>query len=274
MKPEQDAVMAYVDGELDAPARARFEAALAADPTLQDAVQRERQLRQVLSAAYDPVLNEPMPAALRAAVAAKPLPASAQLHDLAAARAARQPPVSSAPQRTWAWPEWGALAACLVVGLALGLVLNLKPALDGGADRLALARAADGTLRAQGSLDRQLTQALASEPATEPGSQPAANVAVGLSFLAQDGRYCRSFALAGAAPTAGLACRTADGWVVQALMPAQPAASAASTVSSAGFRMAATALPPALLDLVDTLRAADTLDAAAERAARDRGWRR
>ena len=261
MKPDADAVMAYVDGELDAPARARFEAALAADPTLQDAVQRERQLRQVLTAAYDPVLDEPVPAALRAAVSPKPVAASAQLHDLAAARAARLPP---APRRPLAWPEWGALAASLVVGLALGLVMNPKPAADGRSDRLALARAADGTLRALGLLDRQLTQALASDAII----QPAADVAVGLSFVAQDGRYCRSFALAGTAPTAGLACRDAEGWAVQALMPAPPAA------STTDFRMAATALPPALLELVDTLRAADTLDAAAERAARDRGWRR
>ena len=270
MKPDQDAVMAFVDGERDAPARARFEAAMASDAALRAAVQRERQLREMLSAAYDPVLNEPMPPALQAALSTPATAPRAKVLDLAAARsaqAARQPPP---PRRAWAWPEWGALAACLVVGLALGLMTNVSQTLGGTSEQLALARTADGTLRAQGALDRQLSQALASEPT--------AQVSVGLSFLAHDGRYCRSFALAGAAATAGLACRDGEGWAVQALMPSASAAAVASAASAPSappaFRMAATALPPALLALVDTLRAADTLDAAADRAARDRGWRR
>lgn len=243
--------MAYVDGELDITQAAQFEAQVAADPALQQALQRERDLRAALSAAYDPVLSEPVPAALRARVSVP-----AKVVSLDAARAARVLPQPAARTR-WSWPAWGAMAACLVLGLTLGLSGPWR-ATDAAP---ALARSADGSLLAQGALDARLTSALAGDP-------PAA-VAVGLSFAARDARYgyCRSFVLQGAQATAGLACRSAQGWVVQALAPAivQP---------QGGYRTAATALPPALLQLVDQMRAADPLDAAAERAARDGGWKR
>ena len=65
-------VMAYVDGELDSTQVAEFEARIAADPALQRAVQRERDLRAALSAAYDPVLAEPVPLALQALLSPAP----------------------------------------------------------------------------------------------------------------------------------------------------------------------------------------------------------
>ena len=69
-------VAAYVDGELDTAARARFEADMARDPSLADAVAAQRRLRARLAAAYDPVLSEPVPPALRmAAEAANDRPA-------------------------------------------------------------------------------------------------------------------------------------------------------------------------------------------------------
>ena len=76
-------LMAYVDGELDPTQAVQFEAQIAADPALQRAVQRERDLRAALSAAYDPELAEPVPPALRALVSAP-----AQVVSLDAARAA------------------------------------------------------------------------------------------------------------------------------------------------------------------------------------------
>lgn len=244
-------VTAYVDGELDGAQAAEFEARIAADPALQRAVQRERDLRAALSAAYDPVLAEPVPPALRALVTAP-----AQVVSLDAARASRAAPPAAAKAR-WHWPEWGAMAACLVLGLTLGLSGPWR-ATDAAP---ALARSADGTLLAEGVLETQLSSALASDPP--------AGVAVGLSFLARDARYgyCRSFVLQGGQATAGLACRSAAGWVVQALAPA-------TVQPQGGYRMAATALPPALLQIVDQMRAADPLDADAERAARDAGWKR
>ena len=75
-------LLAYVDGELDAAARADVDAAIAVDPQLAQRVQQQQALRQMLSATYDPVLDEPMPARLLAAARA-PLP-SRKVVDLGA----------------------------------------------------------------------------------------------------------------------------------------------------------------------------------------------
>jgi hypothetical protein len=252
MTHEAQRVMAYVDGELDADARDEFERALAADPSLQAAIERERALRAALAAAYGPVLDEPMPASLQAAVRA-----DNAVVDLAAARRAKQ---RSAPARRWHWPEWGAMAACLVLGVALGFGgVSFVP----GARDDVIARRVDGVFVAQGSLDRVLTDALAADGSASPA------LAVGLSFKARDGRYCRSFVTGAVTATAGLACRDGGAWQLQALAPAE----AASTAPGA-YRQAAAALPPALLEAVEKLRDGDMLDAAGERAARARGWQR
>jgi anti-sigma factor RsiW len=269
---DRQAVMAYVDGELEGDAAAAFEARLAVEPMLAGAVAAERALRATLAAAYDPVLDEPLPEALQRLVAAPQAPA--EVVSLASARAARAGP-PSAPSaandpaaRPWRWPEWAAMAACLVLGVAIGIAGLWR----GGGDvpdgaAATLARAADGRLLAQGTLAERLDVALASEPAAD-------GIAIGLSFRATGGGWCRSFAMAGAAPAggalAGIACQAAPSskaWTVHALAPA-PGADAGG-----GYRTAATALPPTLLTVVDDLRAGDTLDAAAERAARDAGWR-
>jgi len=64
-------VHAYVDGEMDEAARAAFEAKLGQDMPLQDALYRERRLREMLSGAYAPVLAEPMPDRLSALLKAR-----------------------------------------------------------------------------------------------------------------------------------------------------------------------------------------------------------
>lgn len=253
MTPDTEAVMAYVDGELDAHARVAFEAALANDATLRAAVERERALRTRLADAYDPVLAEPLPPALQATFA----PASPVV-DLAAVREKRRAATHAAPRgRAWRWPEWGAMAASLALGTAIG-VWGIAP---GGGEEL-VARRADGTLVAHGALDEALTRTLAVDPGR-------AGIALGLSFKARDGRYCRTFAIeATPAGTAGLACRGATAWELQALAPGP-----SGGVAPGGYRQAASALPPALLPQVERLRDGDALDADGERAARERGWR-
>lgn len=257
MQHDADQVMAYVDGELDAVARAAFEAALANDAGLSAAVQREQALRVTLAAVYDPVLDEPVPAALRAALQ----PTNTAVVDLAAARAARVPrDVAPRRWRQWHWPEWGAMAACLALGTALG-VWGLAPGV-GGTDEI-VARRADGTLVAQGALDRLLTGTLAAD------ADPPRGLNVGLSFKARDGRYCRVFSIEAGAATAGLACRDGSAWQLQALAPSE-----AASAPPGAYRQAATALPRALLPIVERLRDGEVLDTAGERAARERGWQR
>lgn len=137
--------------------------------------------RRRLSAAFDDVLNEPVPDRLTALLA-EPAPAP-QVVDLGAVRARRQGMNN--------WAAWGGMAATLMLGTLIGT--RLAP--PGGDDRLL----------AQGAIARALDTQLA--------SAPAGPVAVQVSFKAKDGRFCRSFSTDG---SAGLACRERDGaWALQ-----------------------------------------------------------
>lgn len=238
MKITDQQLMAYADGELDAAAAAEVDAAIAADPPLGEAVARHRALRRQLRDAFAPALDEPVPERLMALVRAPAAPTA----DV----------VALSPRRRWALPEWAGMAAALVLGVALSQAF-LRP---GPAD---LRTVAGGALRAHGALAQALDRQLAAE--VSPGDR----IAVGLSFRDGSGTYCRSFVLRDERPLAGLACRADDGWHV-------PIASEAPA-ETGELRQAAAALPPAVLLAVETRLAGDTLDAEAERRARDAGWR-
>lgn len=216
---------AFVDGELSAAERQAFEAEMAADPALAEAVARERRLRERLAAAYGPVLDEPVPLRLELA-----------------AQAANDPPKSR-----WSLPQWGAIAASLAAGVLVGRAALPDPG---------PLRMQDGALAVRGELAQALDERLAAE---------AGPIRVGLSFRSTDGRYCRTFQ---SSPDrlAGLACRGDSGWVAHTATAWVPAAEAA-------YRTAGAETPPQVLAAVDALIAGDTLDADAERAARERGWR-
>jgi len=143
-------------------------------------------------------------------------------------------------------PPWAALAACLVLGVVAGRVLWPEPG---------PLMSRGGELVARDGLETALTRQLASEPGV---------VRVGLTFKGRDGRYCRTFASA-ADRLAGLACRRDGRWVAETTTAWTPQTATA-------YRTAASATPPAVLAAVDAAIAGEALDAAAERAARDRGW--
>lgn len=151
------------------------------------------------------------------------------------------------PPGRFAWAPWGAVAASLLVGLLIG-----RLALPAGGP---LTVAGDG-LVARGALARALDTQLASDGGA---------VRVGMTFRTAEGRYCRTFQSAGDR-LAGVACRDGDRWVARTTTAWAPAAGPA-------YRTAASETPPAVLATVDALIVGDALDAAAERAARDRGWR-
>jgi len=133
----------------------------------------------------------------------------------------------------------GAIAASLVAGLFIGQIE--RPA--GVTDRAdALALAPDFARK----LDTQLSG--------EPGP-----VRVALSFRAQDGAYCRSFS---ATHLDGVACRTATGWSLRYAAP--------STASGGAYAQAGT--DPGQASAIAAMIAGEPLDAAGERAARERGW--
>lgn len=196
------------------------------------------ELRRRVAAAYEPVLDEPLPQRLQLLLAQ---PAVA---DLAAERERRAP-------RRWGaltWAQLGGMAASVLVGVLVGLQWPEHEALvlERGGDLIA---------------GERLARALDTRLAADAGAA-AANVQV--TFIDRDGRYCRTFI---AQQLAGLACRAEGGWSV--------VATAREERKVAGdMRQAASSLPRAVLEAVDARIAGTALDTTQERAARDRAWRR
>jgi hypothetical protein len=257
------AVMLYVDGELAAPEQAAFDARLAHEPALANAVARERALRTRLQSAYAPMLDEPMPAGLLDLLAmpdAALTPTAANdVMPLGTSDAHR----AALPHaRRWRWPEWGAMAASLMLGVVFGARL-LAPHPSGAGDTLALNVGKDGTITAQAQLRDALEQRVAGTDFVANS-----NVTVGLSFRNHAQQYCRTFTLDNA--SSGIACKGSEGWAVAHLEHATPAPGASA---AGGYRTAASPFSPALLAAVDTLRDGETLDATAENLARAKGWK-
>jgi hypothetical protein len=143
------------------------------------------------------------------------------------------------------------MAACLVAGVAAGVAGGRYAWPEQGS-----VTARDGVLSASGALETALTNQLAGQPG---------RVNVGLSFKTATGRYCRTFQSAGDR-LAGVACRQPDGWAIQTTTVFSPKPTPA-------YRTAASPTPTAVLAAVDGLIAGVPLDTAAERTARDKGWK-
>lgn len=248
MNYDDDTLMAYADGELDPAQRAAIARAMQDDPAVAAAVARHQALRRDVFAAFAGTLDEPVPERLQP-------PAAAPVHELAAARSARAAAAlqeQERRQRRLGWPQWGALAASLAVGVLAGSLVTGWFG-SGSGSELALA-GAGGELTAGG----RLAQALDRQLAQDSG---AGEVRIGLSFQSHSGAYCRTFQMGG---SSGLACRDGGNWRIPVL--------ADSAAAAGEYRQASAQLPPAVLDAVDARLAGGTLDAAAERAARARGW--
>jgi hypothetical protein len=248
MKFTDEILMSFADGELAEPMRSQVERAVRADPDVAARVAQHRALRARVYNSFSRVLDEPVPQRLRSAAA------GAKVVHLDAVRASRQPPPAQAqaPQRS-GWQRWGALAASLVVGVLAGAMgwQNLQ------ADPLVALNGDSGALVARGTLAQALSQQLASSNAAD------ATVRIGVSFVARDGNYCRSFALGS---TAGLACGNGARWTIPVL--------AEQDAPAGTYRQAGATMPPAVLEAIDQRIDGMALDAAGERTARQRGWKR
>jgi hypothetical protein len=180
-----------------------------------------------------------------------PCARGASVSDFAAAAQARKDAREARTARRWSWPEWGAMAASLVIGVIIAQFALRSP---GSAPFISQ----QGQLLAQGDLARTLTEQLASTQAT------GADTAVGVSFRTKDGSYCRSFTMRSSS-TAGLACREGDAWRVDVL--------ARTDNSSGEYAQAGSALPAAVLSAIEQQIDGEPLDAAAEVRAREADWR-
>jgi len=248
MNFSDETLMAYADGELDAAQRGAVEQAMREDPRVAAAVERHRALRAKVFGAYAGVLDEPVPERLRPAA---PAPSVVSLDAVREARRQATAGAKPADVRRPAWLQWGALAASLVVGVLAGSAW-----LGGGGEQAWVSADANGRLVAGAALASALSDQLASAQAQGP-------VRIGASFASKDGGYCRSFQLEG---SAGLACREGDSWRI----PVFKEGAAADTE----YRQAASGMPAAVLEAIDERIEGAALDAAAERAARERGWKR
>jgi len=236
-----ETVMAYVDGELGETARAALDAAIATDPELARRVARHRALRGRLHQALDPVMQEPVPERLLAAARSVPMPRGTVV------------PPRRVPLAGWSWPQWGAMAASLVVGILLAPLLWRQPAAPVGVR--------NGQLLASGALAHALSEQLAN---TQPANAP---VRMGVSFVSRSGNYCRTFILRDRSALAGVACRELEGWILRAV-------ATASSAETGEYRLAASSLPPGIERTVNDLIDGDPLDADTEVSARASGWQR
>jgi hypothetical protein len=201
----------------------------------------ERDMRQDASLGAEVERHRALAKRVNAAyapIAEEPPPA----HLVAAATVANDP----VRRRAARLGPWAAVAASLVVGLIVGrgFLAPRGPIVERG-----------GALVADGQLATALTSQLSAQPGV---------VKVGLTLKTPQGRYCRTFE-SRLDRLAGVACRQDGRWVIRTVTAWRPPVETA-------YRQAASDTPPEVLATVDAL-SGQSLDAEAERAARDAGWR-
>ena len=206
-------LLAFLDGAITDDALIdRIEAAINADPALAMRIEALATGEDVAAAAvrdaFAPVLDAPVPGRLTAVLA--PAPHTAEVVDLAAARADKRPlPTPANDTGTgWRWPQFGAMAASLVLGVVIGGPLLTGGGAGDGVDNASLVLAsADVTTM----LD------------TAPSGQAVDLASLGrgevvLTFRNADGQLCRQFMIegSGGATSDALACSGGEGWQVEA----------------------------------------------------------
>jgi len=243
-----DLLIAYIHGELAEPARAAVERAMRADPVLAARVAQHRARgRSVGNRLFGVSANghDGADAGTRATTA----PGAKVVH-LNSLRPGRSPPPQPGAGN-WARRHWIAIGAAFVFGAAAGALGWRALQIDAG---LAMLDDDNGTLVARGPLVAALDSQLAT-----PGPS-GSGVRIGVTFVAKDGAYCRSFVVD---TIAGLGCLSNARWTIPVL--AQGQAGAAYVDGSAP--------PPAVREAIEVRIAGATLGADAERAALRRGWK-
>ncbi|WP_309622902.1 hypothetical protein [Novosphingobium sp.] len=177
MTVSDERLAAYADGELNEFEAAQVRRAIGADPALADQLAALEGLKAALAAHYDPILAQPVPAAL-----SDPIEQAAKVTNLSAAREARQRWFSKPVVRYAALP---ALAASLLIVVFVGRGGESDTA---GYAAPQLAAALDGAL--SGETGRDGTKLL-------------------LSFRDSAGSACRAYA---GKTGAGIACHGDKGW--------------------------------------------------------------
>jgi hypothetical protein len=264
MSFSDETLRAYADGVLDEATRRAVEEAMRSDDGL---ARRVAQLRTQGDryGAYGRQAEDAAPRrqTLRGATVV-------QLAAVRAHRAAHQSATRKAARRRWSWLEWSALAGVLLIGVVAGKFGLAYVQLNWPTELVAPNPVAvrDGMLVAQGKLAQALNLQLGGT-ATNDG-----NVRIGVSFVAGEGGYCRSFTLASnalvpAQALAGLACRTGDDWLIPVLVQ-----NGRQAPQAPAYRGEGSDTPPAVLEAIDQRIAGPELDVKAEQEAQRKGWQR
>lgn len=237
-------LIAFLHGELNEIEIKRVEAAMAADQSIEARAEALALQDDHIRDAFDDILVAPVPDRLTATVmTTQP---EVEIVDFAAARARKS-------QRSWGWPQFGAMAATLAVGLIAGWQANTP---TGSAPDALVVASAQGPM-----LGREAQSFLATAQSGEPKALASIGTAsVTISFKTVDGALCRQFAIASSTgATDGVACREGSEWKLQAL--------AARAGETGEMRTASGDAAPAVLATVDELIDGAPLDANAEKDA-------
>lgn len=242
-----DLLIAYINGELAEPAHAAVERAMRADPILAARIAQHRAQQQTqrgrafgVSANGHDGANHPR---------SSTPPCGAKVVHLNSLRPGRTVPPMQVGGSNWCRRHWVAIGAALAAGLVLG-AFGWRSL--GAAPGLAVFDHENGALVAHGPLVAALAGQLATPGPSDSG------VRIGVTFVARDGGYCRSFVVD---TTAGLACLKSGRWTVPVLSQGDGAA-----------WLDGSAPPPAVRDAIEARMAGTALDPVAEREAQKKGW--
>lgn len=262
--PDDETLVAYADGNLDAASAAGIEARMAQDQDLRDYVQlliRSGKLaRDVFDADLQPADDGKLAAMIMGSAASK----SADTSNVVTLPRAR---VQQAPLRAYALPMAAAIA--LMVGSVAGYQFGQRTP---GPSNAASVDVAVGPVRSGSALATLLD---------ERGSGDAMNLAdvqrelmVIATFRDRAGRVCREFEVTDTAVpengiTAGVACRDASGWRIEG------AANVASIppASDQDFSPASGEQASAIEGILKAVGAKPALPKADEEALRKDGWK-
>jgi hypothetical protein len=239
MSLSKESLSAFMDGELEPQEIARIAALVEQDPALKTFVDGQEQLRLELRAAFSDVMSDPVPERLLAAAATAPVSLRVRA-------------------REWlgvgSWSpaiRYGVPAAAMALGILIGV------GVEGTASQSDF-----GTSNGQVVARADLADALEHKLASDSG-----RAQIGVTFRDKSGETCRTFSV-NAGATNGLACRSGGGeWQVGALVSGQKAQ------ATAGYSLAASEMPDAIRSAIASRISGEPLDAAAERSARDSGWK-
>ena len=247
-----DLLIGYINGELAEPARAAVERAMRADPVLAARIAHHRAELQLKGNTRNGRIGVSANGHDGNHAQRSVPPCGAKVVQLNSLRPGRTVPPPQIAYSNWCKRHWVAVGAALLAGAVVGAFGWHSLAQAPG---LATLDHVDGALVARGPLVAALDGQLASPGPSDNG------VRIGVTFVAKDGGYCRSFVVD---TTAGLACLKGGRWSIPVL--AQDGGGAAWLDGSQP--------PPVVREAIDARIAGSVLDPVAERAAQQRGWTR